>query len=88
MYEDPATKKFILIGEMKIQMASTQNYLMSSYKSQLGTVQGSGYDCRKHAHEADVRLVEGSTNGLWSGVSYHVPWIRQTAAQMGEVICD
>ena len=84
MYEDPATKKFILIGEIKIQMPST----LMSYKSQLGTVQGSGYDCRKHAHEADVRLVEGSTNGLWSGVSYHVPWIRQTAAEMGEVICD
>ena len=49
-----------------------------------GTVTGYGYDCRKDS----VKKIEGSDNGLWNKVSYHVTWIRQTAEEMGERLCS
>jgi len=50
----------------------------------IGTVNGAGYDCRK-----DVRHeIEGSDNGVWNKVSYHVDWIKQTAQELGETLCQ
>ena len=54
----------------------------------LGTVQGSGYDCRKEKGDGDINRVEGSTNGVWNKVSEHVAWIRKTAEDLGEIFCD
>ena len=57
-------------------------------KNILGTVQGSGYDCRKEKGDGDINRVEGSTNGVWNKVSEHVAWIRKTAEDLGEIFCD
>ena len=48
-----------------------------------GTVYGAGYDCRKNM----VANTEGSHDGIWNNVIYHVPWIEAIAAQMGEKLC-
>jgi len=50
----------------------------------IGTVFGFGYNCKKDT----VAEVEGSTNGLWNKVSFHVSWIREIAEEMGEELCS
>ena len=49
---------------------------------------GGGYNCRKntvrtyHNVTTDGRIF--ITDGIWNNVSYHVPWIRQKAMELGE----
>lgn len=50
----------------------------------VGTVYGGGYNCRTDT----AKVFEGVSEGLWNKVSYHVPWIRQTAASLGEDLCS
>ena len=49
----------------------------------LGTVSGSGYDCK---HDT-VSTVEESTNGLWNKVASHTSWIEKTMEKLGEKLC-
>jgi hypothetical protein len=49
----------------------------------IGTVNGKGYDCRTDK----VDKIEGSTNGLWNQVSFHMEWIQNTMEDMGEKVC-
>ena len=53
---------------------TTEKYIL------IGTVQGSGYDCR----EDTVSAFEGSTNGVWNKVSAHMEWIKKIMEEMGE----
>ena len=54
----------------------------------IGTVLGGGYNCKKntvrtyHNVTTDGRIF--ITDGIWNNVSYHVPWIRQKAMELGE----
>ena len=41
--------------------------------SLIGTVQGSGYNCKT----GSVGSFEGSDNGLWNKVSFHIDWIKK-----------
>ena len=67
---------------------TSRNPKVTCHKNILGTVQGSGYDCRKEKGDGDINRVEGSTNGVWNKVSEHVAWIRKTAEDLGEIFCD
>ena len=50
----------------------------------IGTVNGGGYDCR-----TDRKIeIDGSDNGVWNKVSYHVDWIKKTAQELGETLCN
>ena len=49
----------------------------------IGTVNGNGYDFRTN----QVHKFEGSTNGLWNKVSFHMEWIQDTMEDMGETVC-
>ena len=49
----------------------------------IGTLQGSGYDCRTDS----VLKFEGSKNGLWNQVSVWVDWIKKEMGKMGEKGC-
>ena len=49
----------------------------------IGTVNGNGYDCR----ENQVYEFEGSRNGLWNKVSFHMRWIQKTMERYGERVC-
>ena len=46
--------------------------------SLIGTVQGIGYDCSTDK----VRKFEGSDNGVWNKVSFHVDWIKRTMREL------
>ena len=50
----------------------------------IGTVNGGGYDCRTD-RKAEI---DGSDNGVWNKVSYHVDWIKKTAQELGEILCN
>ena len=54
---------------------------VTSKYSLIGTVQGGGYDCRKNK----VYKFEGSDNGVWNKVSFHVDWIKKTVREMDSV---
>ena len=55
------------------------HYSSTTHKySLIGTVQGVGYDCRKD----EVNEFEGSDNGLWNKVSFHVDWIKRTMREL------
>ena len=56
---------------------STQSYVL------IGTVQGSGYDCRS----GETTEVEGSNNGMWNKVSNHVDFVKKVMREMGETPC-
>ena len=73
---------------MSAKFVTTSNPKVTCHKNILGTVQGSGYDCRKEKGDGDINRVEGSTNGVWNKVSEHVAWIRKTAENLGEIFCD
>ena len=49
----------------------------------IGTVQGSGYNCKTDQYIK----IEGSSNGLWNKVSNWVNWIREVMEDMGEPVC-
>jgi len=49
----------------------------------IGTVQGSGYNCKTDRYIT----VEGSSNGLWNKVSNWVDWIRGVMEDMDEPVC-
>ena len=46
----------------------------------IGTVSGTGYDCKTDR----VNTVEGSDNGLWNKVSVWVDWITKTMKLLHE----
>ena len=50
----------------------------------IGTVNGGGYDCRTDRKTE----IDGSDNGVWNKVSYHVDWIKKTAQELGETLCN
>merc|ERR1712215_54804 len=49
----------------------------------IGTVQGSGYNCKTDRYIT----VEGSSNGLWNKVSNWVDWIRGVMEDLNEPVC-
>ena len=49
----------------------------------IGTVQGTGYDCRTDS----VGLFEGSPDGVWNKVSHWVNWLRTKMDEYGETAC-
>ena len=50
----------------------------------IGTVQGSGYDCRTNT----VATFENSEDGLWNKVSHWVDWIKGEMQKLGEESCS
>ena len=78
------TEKFVLIGNLEHTNLVIYTFHYLTLIILKGTVNGAGYDCRK-----DVRHeIEGSDNGVWNKVSYHVDWIKQTAQELGETLCQ
>ena len=49
----------------------------------IGTVVGMGYDCYSHS----VHHFDGSNNGLWNKVSYHMDWIEKTMKKLNQTVC-
>jgi len=49
----------------------------------IGTVMGSGYDCRT----GGVKRFEGQRDGVWNKVSAHMEWIQDKMREIGEKIC-
>ena len=44
----------------------------------IGTVFGGGYDCRRDK----IQTFEGSTDGMWSGVSVQLDWIKSVMSEI------
>ena len=83
----------IFAPEIQVQINETSTLFISYYypggplefgrNVLIGTLQGSGYDCRSD------RVVPflGSTNGLWNQVSVWVDWIKKEMGKLGEKGC-
>jgi len=75
IYQDPCSGDSG--GPLMYLDPSTQSYML------IGTVQGSGYDCRS----GETIEVEGSSNGMWNKVSNHVDFVKKVMTEMGETPC-